>query len=88
MYYIAITHLLQQNSVVSLEGLEDVMVRPPGSHAVDSGIPVATAALTANRERVLRVIGCVCLEPCIMSRQKSATLLARRRCDLIMTGHV
>lgn len=59
-----VSHLLQQDSVVSLEGLEDVMVAAQLAQAVDGCVAMAATALAAHREGIGSVGSRVRLEPC------------------------
>ena len=58
------THLLQQDSVVTLKGLKDVMVTAQGSKAIHSCIAMATTALAADGQRLRCVLCCVRLQAC------------------------
>ncbi len=60
-------YLLQQHSVVSLKGLEDVMVATQGSKSVHGGVAMPSATLTANGQRLRCVLGGICLQACIAS---------------------
>ncbi len=60
-------YLLQQHSVVSLKGLEDVMVATQGSKPVHGGVAMPSATLTANGQRLRCVLGGICLQACIAS---------------------
>jgi len=60
-------YLLQQNSVVSLKGLEDVMVATQGSKPVHGSIAMPSTTLTANGQRLRCVLGGICLQACMAS---------------------
>ncbi len=60
-------YLLQQHSVVSLKGLEDVMVATQGSKSVHSSIAMPSTTLTANGQRLRCVLGGICLQACMAS---------------------
>lgn len=55
-------HLLQENCVVTLEGLEDIMVAAQGAKAVHSCIAMTATALTADGQSLCCVLRCVRLE--------------------------
>ncbi len=67
-------YLLEQHSVVSLKGLEDVVVAAQSSKPVDSCIAVASTALAADGERLCSVLGRVRLQACTASQQLQAAL--------------
>lgn len=58
-----ITHLLQQHRVVSLKGLEDVVVAAQLPQPVDSGIAMAPCGLTTYTQGLLGEGSGVGLEP-------------------------
>jgi len=60
-------YLLQQHSVVSLKGLEDVMVATQGSKPVHGGIAMPSTTLTASGQRLRCVLGGICLQACMAS---------------------
>lgn len=41
-------HLLEEDGVVSLKGLENVMIAPPGSKSIAGGIAMPPTALSAG----------------------------------------
>lgn len=60
-------YLLQQHSVVSLKGLEDVMVTTQGSKPVHGSIAMPSTTLAANGQRLRGVLGGICLQACMAS---------------------
>ena len=66
-------HLLKEHSVVSLKGLEDVVVTTQRTKPVHSCIAMTTTTLTADGESLRCVLGGVCLQPCGKAINSSAT---------------
>ena len=60
-------YLLQQHSVVSLKGLEDVMIAAQGSKPVHGGIAMPSTTLTADGQRLRCVLGGIRLQACTAS---------------------